>query len=386
MDWTNLCRRGYGSHNEEKTLKWEAAVATRIGGRKEQQDRLGAFSAQDGLCWLLVVADGMGGHQGGSLASQTLIEVAEHSWKSTNGHPDDPEQFLEDLCQEANREIHQKGIQQDLDPHTTVVAVLISGARAFWVHVGDSRFYLFRNQTLLERTKDHSLLQILVDAGEVDEKDMGSHPDQNKLLRSIGENTPARTRHGKADLQPEDRMLLCSDGFWEKISVDEMAELLAAENLQSAVNRYAEIASERGGPRGDNIAVVVARAPSISVPPGQKPRRSILRSIRGRMAIVLATLVLLPVLGILAWKVANPDRTDPLSGPSTPTEAPTEARTAARTEAVVESWENGPDASRRLRSERDPGESATDFAGDPLIDPAEADTPGDTQNVSGSGE
>jgi len=260
------------SISEEFTLKWEVSCATRIGGRKEQQDSLGAFPSEDGRCWLLVVADGMGGHRGGSLASRMLVDVAARLWGDCRGQVEEPRLFLEELCQQANREIHDAGVEQGLDPRTTVIAVLLTTTQAFWVHVGDSRLYRFHDDNLMGRTSDHSLLQLLVDAGEVHESEMGTHPDQNKLLRSIGEETPAKTTHGSAELQGGERFLLCSDGFWERIVPDEMLQLFAAENLDSAVNASADTAAERGGPRGDNIAVVAVRAAGTAVAPKRRGR------------------------------------------------------------------------------------------------------------------
>lgn len=358
-----------GRKHEGTTLKWEAAYATRIGGRKEQQDRLGAFSSEDGLRWLLVVADGMGGHQGGSLASQTLIEIAERSWKDCNGQPANPKQFLEDLCQEANQEIHEKGIQQELDPHTTVIAVLIRESQAFWVHVGDSRLYRFRDRTLLERTKDHSLLQILVDEGEVDEEEMGTHPDQNKLLRAIGEETPTKTTHGFADLEPEDRMLLCSDGFWERISVDEMAQLLASDNLQTAVNRQAEIASERGGPRGDNIAVVVARALASPTATTSKRRRV---SWKAGIYSALATLVIVSILGTVGWWMSSNEKTIDRPWPFTPTADITEPG-VSETERAKDSRTESDENEESPPLENDPGMGHTNV--DPSANPPDASSP-----------
>lgn len=207
----------------------------------------------------MVVADGLGGHRGGSLASQTLLEIAESNWISCNGSPQDPARFLEDLCRQAHDEIQLRGKQRALHPHTTVVALIVRGSQGFWVHVGDSRLYHFHCDELLGRTKDHSLVQLLVDAGEVAEADIAVHPDRQNLLRSIGGGDPPKTSHGNATLRPDDRFLLCSDGFWEAIAVDEMAAALRASKLDQALEHLAELAAQRGGAGGDNIAVAAAR-------------------------------------------------------------------------------------------------------------------------------
>ena len=279
--------------SEEFTVKWDVSSAIRIGGRKEQQDSLGAFSSEDGHCCLLVVADGMGGHRGGALASGMLVDIAACLWGDCRGQVEAPRQFLEDLCQQANRDIHAAGLEQGLDPRTTVIAVLLTTAQAFWVYVGDSRLYRFHSDNRMERTSDHSLLQLLVDAGEVDESEMATHPDQNKLLRSIGEESPAKTTHGSVELQGGERFLLCSDGFWERIGPDEMLQLLAAENLDSAVNAAADTAAERGGPRGDNIAVVAVRAAGVAAVPKRRWRVVLKRT--------FAALIIAGTLAAAGW-------------------------------------------------------------------------------------
>lgn len=287
-------------------MKWEAASAIRIGGREEQQDSLGVFSAHADQRWLLVVADGMGGHRGGFLASHTLLEVAGHLWNDYPQDDENPQAFLENLCQEANRQIFQKGLEYDLNPLTTVVALLITETKAHWVHVGDSRLYHFRGSSLVERTKDHSLLQILVDTGEVEEEEMGTHPDQNQLLRAVGEEHPAKTTHGAAETGPEDRFLLCSDGFWEQMTPTEMGQMLAADTLQTAVNQSVETAAERGGPRGDNISLVAVRVCSPQTPANKKNL-----SVKKKISLGLAGVTLLAALALFLLVMLSPEKEIP---------------------------------------------------------------------------
>jgi serine/threonine protein phosphatase PrpC len=240
-------------------MKWEAASAARIGGRNEQQDRVGFFYSRDGAACLLLLADGMGGHRGGSLASQTLLETAQKSWDACGGVPGDSRRFLEALCQESHRQMNLQGRERGLDPRSTVVALIAQDAGAFWVHVGDSRLYHFRGQELMARTKDHSLVQLLVEAGQIAEADMATHPHQNKLLQSIGGEDSAKMTHGYAPFRAEDRFLLCSDGFWEQIAPEEMAGALTATKLDESLGHLADLAARRGGPNGDNVAVAAVR-------------------------------------------------------------------------------------------------------------------------------
>ncbi|MFO7959241.1 MAG: hypothetical protein R6X33_19320 [Candidatus Brocadiia bacterium] len=139
------------------------------------------------------------------------------------------------------------------------MALIVRESRACWVHVGDSRLYLFRDRELRVRTRDHSLVQELVEAGQVAEEAMATHPDQNKLLRSIGGEYPPETTHGSASIRPQDRFLLCSDGFWEQIAAEEMSAALAASNLEESLTDLVDLAVRRAGPSGDNVAVAAVR-------------------------------------------------------------------------------------------------------------------------------
>ena len=239
-------------------MRWEVASTERIGGRLEQQDGVACFLSADREDSLLVLGDGMGGHSGGRMASQRLLEVAERKWQSRRAC-ENAGQFLEDLCQEAHDELNLVGAHLDLEPHSTMVALLIQEMHGYWVHVGDSRLYHFRANALVDRTKDHSLLRLLVDAGEVGEEDVANHPNQNLLLRSIGGDTRPKATHGSAALQRDDGFLLCSDGLWQVITVNEMAAALAAPALNESLNQLADLAVARGGTNGDNVSVAGVR-------------------------------------------------------------------------------------------------------------------------------
>lgn len=282
-------------------MNWLAVCAERIGGREEQQDSVGVFHSADGAACLLVVADGMGGHRGGSLASQTVLDVAEQNWASCDGAPEDPKQFLEELCQQAHIQVNLRGQEQGLEPHSTVVALLARGTEAFWVHVGDSRLYHFRDTEFLGRTRDHSMVQVLVEAGEVSEEEMATHPDQNKLLRSIGGEDPPKTTHESSALEPQDRFLLCSDGFWEQISTEEMAAGLRAKNLDASLASLVETAAQRGGAKGDNVAVAGIRALSGKLPKKKTRLRNVSKTGLLLALLIVAALLWVPSIKDGTW-------------------------------------------------------------------------------------
>ncbi len=249
---------------EMDTAMWELAQAQTIGGRDEQQDRAILLSAPDGSACLLALADGMGGHRGGAAAAETVTEIARRTWAATPCPIGDPERFLERLSRAAHDAIAGLGLGpghgRGPAPGSTAVFLYVDPQRAAWCHVGDSRLYLFRNGELIHRTKDHSLVQLLVDIGEVAEADMAYHPAQNRLMRSLGGGGDApEPSCGQLDLTGGDAFLLCSDGVWETIFPDEMIEALAQDDLERAADGLAAMAEKRGGARGDNATVVLAR-------------------------------------------------------------------------------------------------------------------------------
>lgn len=242
-------------------MRWMTAKADHIGGRAEQQDRCGIFSSADGQRHLLLVADGMGGHEGGALAAQAVLDTAASFWEHTdNGAAiDSVPDFLGKLLNSAHARINQIGEERALSPHSTAVLLYINDAYACWTHIGDSRLYHFRNGDCLHRTKDHSLVQLLVDMGRLQEAEMGQHKDQNYLLRGLGGDEALDLEFADTRLQTGDCFVLCSDGLWEQFSPSAILAALPQQEGPQAAMRLVEAAVERGGPHGDNVSLVCAQ-------------------------------------------------------------------------------------------------------------------------------
>lgn len=240
------------------------ACASHIGGRSEQQDRAVCLASPDGGSHLLVVADGMGGHQGGELAASTVVEVAGELWRAHGGAPAAPAAFLDALCQQAHTEIRSRGLLQGLTPHSTIAALLLTPQRAWWAHVGDTRIYVFRDRLLVCRTEDHTLVQHLIRSGRLLETESLDHPERNKLLRGLGGDEPVRPTHGQMAIAADTAFLLCTDGFWASVRADEMPALLQAEDAAVACSQWVATAATRGGAEGDNVSVAVAQ-PALAV-------------------------------------------------------------------------------------------------------------------------
>ena len=247
---------------------WEVATHTDIGGREEQQDRV--LSLEKGGARLLVLADGMGGHDDGSLAAEAVMEVARRRFgASANGGGED---LAADVVRQAHERIHALGAERRTAPHSTCVVLHLTARRAVWTHVGDSRMYRFRNGGVAGRTLDHSMVELLRLQGRITEAEMKTHPDQNRLFEALGGGTAPALEVDGADPSEFDAFLLASDGLWAQVSDRELARAVRASDLGGAVRGLVERAKARGGADGDNISVAVARRPVAGRIPGRRLR------------------------------------------------------------------------------------------------------------------
>jgi protein phosphatase len=214
---------------------------------------------------LLIVADGMGGAAAGEVASEMATEVVfEHllgSWLDDN--EDSPQQFafrLRESVEEANRKIHAhaKANPEMRGMGTTMTAAGVLGDHIYITQVGDSRAYLIREGEATQLTKDQSLMQRLVDAGELTEEEAERSERKNIILQALGPDARVRVDLTHQAICQRDAVLVCSDGLSGLVSRDEIAEAVSQDKdlVQVSADLIA-LANDRGGP--DNITVVVAR-------------------------------------------------------------------------------------------------------------------------------
>lgn len=233
------------------------AVGSDVGRRRPMNQDSAAITPR-----LLAVADGMGGHAHGEVASAVAIRALLDLDARLTGI--DLERA--DLLAELNGAIGEAAArltglaQQDPDLRgtgTTVVAFLVSGLRIGVAHIGDSRAYLLRDTELRRLTRDHTLVQAMVDEGRLSEAEAAVHPRRSWLVRTLQEDTAADPDLFLLESRVGDRYLICSDGVTAVLDDVELQEVLAAEDdPASAVARLIEMANEGGGP--DNITCVVA--------------------------------------------------------------------------------------------------------------------------------
>lgn len=239
-------------------MKFAIAQETRVGGRPYNEDRAGHWSTAEAM--LLVLCDGMGGHAHGEVAAELVMRhIAAAFRRDARPRLADPDLFLFRAVGRSHgmllREAANLGLQDT--PRTTVVACVVQEGRAYWSHVGDSRLYLLRKGEVLVRTRDHTLVQQMVDEGRLPAADVASHPERNRLLQCLGGvQTPRIQPTSHALLDKDDVLLLCSDGLWGPLSERQILEAFAGAPPAEAVARLAALAATQGGPHADNITAL----------------------------------------------------------------------------------------------------------------------------------
>ena len=199
-----------------------------------------------------IVADGMGGHNKGEVASAMAVEIISDFITSKKCS-------VEQSIEAANKEIYKKSSsKQFLGMGTTVVMCLIEGKKAIFANVGDSRGYLFSKGKLVQITKDHSLVQKLIDDGEITEKEAEKREDKSVILRAVGTEKNVKVDVFEMDVLEEDVILLCSDGLTNCVNSEEIASILKSDNsLQQKAEKLISEANNNGG--FDNITVVLLK-------------------------------------------------------------------------------------------------------------------------------
>ena len=239
-------------------MRVDTAGLSRAGGRKSNQDYYGSKVDERSGCWL--VADGLGGHAGGETASRLAVETVLQQCRQ-NFEP--AVSFVADCFQNVQTAIvRQAAATYELaGMRTTMVLLAADAAQAVWGHVGDSRLYWFHDGKILHQTKDHSVPQMLADAGKIKPTEIRGHEDQNRLTRAIGQSGELRPTilPGPVPIQANDAALLCSDGIWTYVWEQEMeADLAAADSAADWLDRLERrVLARAAGPYDNYTAVAV---------------------------------------------------------------------------------------------------------------------------------
>lgn len=227
--------------------------------RATNQDacQCGAFS--DGAVWALV-CDGMGGANGGNIASRVAITEMQNQLQERY-NPAEDEKGIQNLLLSciygANEKVfHMAQTQPELSGMgTTVVGAVVRGNRACVVHVGDSRAYAFSNGQLQRLTNDHSVVQELLDRGDITEEEARNHPHKNVITRAVGVQNMVDVDVRFLDMQPDSTLLFCTDGLTNFVREEEIADCLSQYSGETLLDLLIEKALAGGG--GDNVTVAL---------------------------------------------------------------------------------------------------------------------------------
>ena len=205
---------------------------------------------------VLAVADGMGGYVGGEIASKTAVEAIAYYFKNFNYAA--PVQ-LEKAIQYANSSIISKTL---IDPSlkgmgTTVSMVTLARHMAFWGHVGDSRIYLYREGAFSQISVDHTIVQVLLDKGKITEEEALDHPQRHVLTRAVGVDSNLIVDTGAFEVQPNDRILICSDGLTSFIGKPELCDAIGdyGRTEREIINDLFDQVYENGAK--DNVTAIL---------------------------------------------------------------------------------------------------------------------------------
>ena len=243
--------------------RWTGVGRTETGHvRASNQDALALLND----CGVWIVADGMGGHPAGDVAAQTAVAVATErararaSW--LHDHPNSAAEFMTDVVTSANRRIHDLMLEQSSlrGMGTTFVALAITPTPipiAHIAHLGDSRAYLYRAGQLTQVTRDHTLVQQLVQRGLIDKATALIHPERHVLTKGLGMGADMRPELTSVPVTPQDLIVLCSDGLTKMLEDSAIAAILscASDDPHRACHDLIEEALNRGGE--DNVTVIV---------------------------------------------------------------------------------------------------------------------------------
>ena len=239
-------------------MQISAYTYTNRGGRDHNEDSVRASAARG----VFVLADGLGGHGRGEVASALAVDTLFTAMTQTGEL--DGERLLA-LFQSANEEILRQQAQPDqAEMRTTAVALKLTGDTAVWAHIGDSRLYRFSDGELAEVTQDHSVTYRKFLGGEISYMDVYHDDDRSRLLRVLGKE-PCRPEAGSAPVSPGDAFLLCSDGFWEYVYNEEMQADLCKARTPEEWTEFMLLRHIRRVPSGNDnfsfIAVFVEEEP-----------------------------------------------------------------------------------------------------------------------------
>jgi PPM family protein phosphatase len=236
-------------------ILWHAITDTGLV-RDHNEDSFALLDLGDRA--LFVVADGMGGHDAGEVASRIAVETVCSEVRKGNGYDDDPLAFVERAVQKANTEVKREGARRCSNMGTTLSMALVADGAAYIGSVGDSRVYWMENGSITQVTEDHSLVAKLVAAGKLRQEEARDHPRSNLLYRTVGTDETVKAGMFRVELRKGGTLLLCTDGLWGELEDGEIRRICTEEPYTEIVcARLVQRANANGGK--DNITAIVVK-------------------------------------------------------------------------------------------------------------------------------
>jgi serine/threonine protein phosphatase PrpC len=239
----------------------ESAIQTHIGCVRQTNEDSGRIQHYDNGWILAVVADGMGGHQAGDVASQMAVDIICESLRNVTNDmtPNELQLKLNDAIQLANERIlaYAQAHEECRGMGTTVVIALMNQQFGILAHIGDSRIYRYSHGILQQITSDHTLVNELLRNHQITQDEADNHPRRNILTRALGTDKKVKADFSILHWDTGDMLLLCSDGLSGKISGETIAQVLANGSLREMADELITRALQAGGE--DNITVILLR-------------------------------------------------------------------------------------------------------------------------------
>lgn len=236
----------------------EIALLTDVGQkRSNNQDYVNRYTNRAGI-GLIVLADGMGGHRAGHIASEMTATDLGTAWVDEQVTTlNDAREWLVSILDKENQKIHELGLLEEYKGMgTTLEAVIIIDNQMIYAHVGDSRIGLVRNGEYTRLTNDHSLVGALVRAGQITEEEAQRHPQKNFVTQSIGQQDPVEADIALKTLEVGDYVVISSDGLTNMVSADDIRDIMISDvTLDSKAETLIRFANNAGGT--DNITVAL---------------------------------------------------------------------------------------------------------------------------------
>jgi len=285
--------------SHSSSLAISVGVECHVGKqRTENQDRVARSNTPFGE--LFVVADGIGGYQGGAEAAQTTVDGFVNFLKA-NGNLILPE-ALQQAVRSVNADLRTRSAARN-EQHgmgSTVVLCVVNGDHVTYAHAGDSRAYLLRGDHLQQLTRDHSVMERMNSQGLLTPAQAREHPDASVLTRALGQSSDVSLDIAEITIQPKDALILCSDGLWGYARHEEIEAVAAAENLSASAVASTMLNLALAGGGGDNISIQFLRFQPVE--PAQKSDATLL-GMPAKWG--LATLAIVPALVIAVISMAT---------------------------------------------------------------------------------